>query len=283
MTTASKPTLVLCHLGTPLPPHVKTCIEQIRAFSDIRIRVIADGYIPLMGDMSIASPRCFEDHPAVRAMQALPFKENEPNPLWRTAAMRFAYIAALADEYNLDEIIHFDNDVLIYKDPIDLLPELAKGNDISITECNEDLLIAGFVYIRDCYTAVWLAEALTEMMSTVDDNEMRLLRLIADARPELFSFLPLMPSLNRTHNFDGVFDCASWGQFVGGTHQEPGVPWAGDNHFIGRALKANIFTITWDEDREGRCIPLCVDGGGLRYPIFNLHIHSKELDKYASK
>jgi hypothetical protein len=133
----SSPSIVLCHLGSPAPAYINTCIQQIRTFSDIKIHVIADGDIPILGDMLVTSPASLDDHVLVRGMQALPFKQNEPNPLWRTAAMRFAYIAALACCERLGEIIHFDNDVMIYRDPLELLPTLAYGNDIAITECNE--------------------------------------------------------------------------------------------------------------------------------------------------
>jgi hypothetical protein len=277
----TKPAVVLCHLGSPAPAYINTCIGQIRTFSDITIHVIADGDIPLLGDMVVTSPSYLDDNRYVRSMEALPFKKHEANPLWRAAALRFAYIAALAEQWQLEEIIHFDNDVMIYEDPIKLLPRLANGNDIAITECNEDLLIAGFMYMRNEHAARVLACELLCKMETVDDNEMRLLRLVADDNPNLFSFLPMLPNMDGANYFGVLFDCASWGQWVGGTHQDPGTPWAGDHHFVGKAILACEVDVEWGMDMVGRRVPFCVDIRG-EYPIINLHIHSKELDKYAS-
>ena len=279
----SNPTLVLCHIGTPVPAHIKTCIEQIRRFSDIPIHLIAEECPVDTDNFTFIPLHALDKHFMVRAMKKLPFKQDEPNPLWRAAALRFAYIAASADEHDYEEIIHFDNDVLVYKDPLELLPELARGNDISITECNDELLIAGFMYMRDYRTAMWLCQALHGQMELVDDNEMRLLRLIADDYPNYFSFLPMLPTMDRAAEFEGVFDCASWGQYVGGTHQEPGVAWAGDHHIVGRAITSGQVSVEWEDDEEGRSVPVCVTRKGDRHRIFNLHIHSKELDKYATQ
>jgi hypothetical protein len=274
--------IVLCHVGNQVPDYLNDCIAQIRTFTDLPIFVAANNYISTLSDVTVIPTYDLDSYSLVDEMHRLPFKRHEPNPLWRTAALRFGYIAALADHFQLEDIIHFDNDVLLYCDPKELFSKLREGRDIAITPCNEDLLICGFVYVRNWCTLGALTAYLCDKMREVDDNEMRLLRLIADDYPELFDMLPLMPSCTRHKDFGGVFDCASWGQWIGGTHQNPGITWAGDHHYVGRALNSRALGTAWDEDADGRRFPVCIGGGGLRVPIFNLHIHSKELHKYVS-
>lgn len=280
------PALVLCHIGTPLPEHVADCIQQIRMFSDIRIHIVTDDFPQecQTNKITVVPTSALNGHCLVKRALASDFKRDESNPLWRTAALRFAYMGALADEHDLEEIIHFDNDILIYQDPIALLEKLGMGNDISITECNDELLICGFVYMRDGSTAIQLAKAMFDKMEEVDDNEMRLLRLVADDHPEWFSFLPLLPDMDRAYDYGCVFDCASWGQYVGGTHYGHRSGWTGDHHIVGRAIRSGKVDLAWVSDSEGRRIPVCFETRGERrsYPIANLHIHSKKLYKYVS-
>jgi len=278
----SHPAIILCHLGSEAPEYLRTCIDQIRQFSQIRVIVVADGYkCKDQRRVDVISPSEFDKDELVCAMKALPFKSYEPNPLWRTAALRFAYMSAAAHYFNIGEIIHFDNDVMLYCDPIELLPKLRRGKRFAITPCNDELLICGFFYMRDPFALDALVHELTKKMETVDDNEMRLLRLIADDT-DAFDMLPVTPAMDGWHNFQGIFDCASWGQWVGGTHQNPGVPWAGEHHDAGRIILAGAADVQWEIDDQGRRIPICRYGANHLTPIFNLHIHSKELDKYVS-
>jgi hypothetical protein len=39
--------------------------------------------------------------------------------------------------------------------------------------------------------------------------------------------------------------------------------------------------LTWEKDAQGRRVPFATCNGA-KYPINNLHIHSKELEKFRS-
>lgn len=276
--------IILCHVGPQVPDYLNDCIAQIRKYTAMRVIVVADNYTSAIDRVDIVPTNTFDNDEVVKQMRDLPFKINEPNPLWRTAALRFGYVAAAACLFDVEDIFHFDNDVLIYCDPLNLVKPLREGRDIAITPCNDELLICGFMYVRSMYTMSALASRLAEKMETVDDNEMRLLRLIADDCPNSFDMLPMLPTDPAAKRFGCVFDCASWGQWVGGTHQEPGVAWAGDHHIVGRELLAGNVGLEWEPRHpHGRLRPVALDlVTTASYPIANLHIHSKELDKYAS-
>ena len=61
---------------------------------------------------------------------------NEANPLWRSSFLRIFYLFELAKKLNIDNFVHFDCDVLIYK-PFNEIKNLFAKDKLNITPVNE--------------------------------------------------------------------------------------------------------------------------------------------------
>src|SRR5437764_15162125 len=101
-------------------------------------------------------------------------------------------------------------------------------------------------------------------------NEMRMLHIL---RTELglSRGLPTTIAEARATGSRWVFDPASYGQFVDGTHSEPGVSFAGDHHVVGREFLGGRYELGWTGSPRA---PWIEDREASRHPLVNLHIPS---------
>ena len=80
--------------------------------------------------------------------------------------------------------------------------------------------------------------------------------------------------------FKGIFDGAAIGQYLGGVDPRNK---AGDTSgFINETcvVKYNNYNFTWIKNKDGFKLPyIIIDNENI--PIFNLHIHSKNLSKFT--
>ena len=214
---------------------------------------------------------------------------------WTVAATRLIYIENFMEWMDLENVYHFENDVLIYYalENHDVIFRNLYDN-LAITVGGEIVAMTGFTFIKNF-------EALSRMTDYFLDrlerfgikgliekyyipmvNEMFLIRQYGIDNPEYLKNLPTMPfgEFSKYFDlFDSLFDPASYGQFVGGTRSEgPGAK--PQDHYIGRWLKANPqYKVIWKEE-NGLKIPYLNYGNDIK--INNLHIHSKNLHKYMS-
>jgi len=154
-----------------------------------------------------------------------------------------------------------------------------------MTRCGNSETSAGIVYVKNSKVLSKLnritiehyrlgKKALADHIGTNCINEMRLYVHFRREHPELIHHLPTLPEHPGFKDFNSVFDPASYGQYLGGTHSEPGINWAGRHHYIGVEIL------------EKRIMPIFKDGkpylkyGEKQCPINNLHIHSKDLKRW---
>jgi hypothetical protein len=107
-------------------------------------------------------------------------------------------------------------------------------------------------------------------------NEMTLLAIF---NQKSFHILPHMSiDFGAYGEFDFrpeyVFDPGSYGQYLGGTNNGHGAGYAGDHHFIGEAINKGLIKPIFEDHKP---YVLCY---GNKYPLFNLHIHSKKLEQF---
>jgi hypothetical protein len=105
------------------------------------------------------------------------------------------------------------------------------------------------------------------------------LRLADAIAPKKLNHVPQESLGSHLQAFGYLFDPASWGQYVGGTPHGEGPGFTAPHHWIGNDLRAGRYQIRWDTDGEGRRIPYvkAPDDGSQEWPLFNLHIHSKNM------
>jgi len=82
-------------------------------------------------------------------------------------------------------------------------------------------------------------------------------------------------------SFGGIFDAAALGQFLGGI--DPRNDAAQGPGFVNETAmySPEELPVSWERDSENRLVPMAMHAG-KSFPVFNLHIHSKNLKAFSS-
>ena len=291
--------IVLFHSGNKLPSFLECTFRQIRVFNpDTNVHFITDrAYLGSevfhkYNILPVDKDTCYSDD--IHYFEVL--YGRGINDFWTITTTRLVYIANFIRDNNLKNVYHFENDVLLYADLTkyeQIFRKLYK--DLAITIGGSDKAITGFMFIRNYSALSHMTNFLMGLLKShkIRDirwmykmdmvNEMTLMRVYSKQYPELMVSLPILPfgEFSKGYKeFDSIFDPASWGQYVGGTME--GIPGAKpEDHYIGQLLRENLdYTVVWDYEDKGRVPYFRWDNHEVK--INNLHIHSKQLNKYLS-
>ncbi len=281
--------IILTHLGSRVPEYMVDCVRQIRRFVNGRIILYAPDHngrplgtlsnevyfikdIPLTNNWKkFIDPEC---------MQAI-----GTEGFWRVTCERLFAVEAIMKDHLIEKALHLENDNLIYAKPDYNWLEKKCGKKIGLTRINDGMISAGIMYVGSVGGLEFVNKKINDLLETGMSNilkvtgegmvnEMVLLGYIKKRNDSSIELLPTIPK----ENIEGfVYDCASWGQYVGGTNQTPGIPFSHDTHHIGLAINSGMLDLKWINGK-----PYAVDKSkNIEKPIFNLHIHSKELSKWT--
>jgi hypothetical protein len=224
----------------------------------------------------------------------------EKNPLWFTSLLRIFLLRDLVGELNIKNNIHFDNDVLIYKRFKDI-EHLLSSQKFNITKINNDTLVFGYSYFYNFKVIDLVCEKISEFLNNNIHtsnwkenpfNEMKILGNVYKNEPDLFNILPSYSDEESNYIFDG----ATYGQIIGGTHSKPRRILPLRFYKVGNqdTRKSNLprggwldtshyFTEKFLDDKSKVILkngyPILITNN-KEFEIINLHIHSKELKKY---
>lgn len=203
---------------------------------------------------------------------------------WMLTSMRFFYIYSCMKKYDLENVIHLENDVLVYYNCSVLMDKLdTKYLYLPFDTFSRN--IASIVYIPN---HMMFKEILDRYDSGKNDMEnfstiMRQTNLIknfpiyiSDASDSSSTSECAFVSQNYDR-FKCIFDAAAMGQYLGGV--DPRNQGGNTVGFINETcvIKYNIYRFLW-KDEDIRRPYLEVDGTVV--PIFNLHIHCKDLNRF---
>lgn len=233
---------------------------------------------------------------------------------WTFTSLRFFYIFAMMKEFNLKNVIHIENDVLLYYNSDELLENI-DDTKIYIPFNSFNVNVASIVYIPN-------AELFGHLLQHYDMRyfDMRIFAYWKQMFPHLIEAFPIIkfeseggesnmvnhfslkfikpkpdiiPEPLKTlvssnfSKFNKIFDGNAMGQYLGGIDNrnvENGESTVG---FVNAecVVKYNEYTFIWKEmgGSEDGCNkkPFLVLKNGEEIPIFNLHIHCKDLEKFA--
>lgn len=207
----------------------------------------------------------------------------ESNPLWQSSLLRLFYLEPLKKYLGIDSFIHFDNDVLIYKN-FDHVKNYLDSSKFNITPASEKLCIFGYSYIHNVKPLNIIYQKIIETAEFgvkhnwkfnygKPFNEMRFLGTIQKDNSELFNLLPIFP-----YDAEYPFDPAGYGQFLDGTFVKPkkfySSKYTNINEFIGREIISKRIKVIFKENKPQ------VIWNNRVYDLVNLHIHSKRMSKF---
>jgi hypothetical protein len=288
--------IVLIHIGPVVPDYMIDCMEQVRRFYGGEIHaVIPDSYvcknfIKRIGIHPVACESFYGD-PLYREFQKVCFLDG----FWNVTMARFIVLDILIQRKNLTDVIHIENDVLLYRDPNSYRTqlEIASNRNVLLTPVGENYASAAFIYVKNLTPLRRMNERfieylkkgkafLNKILGNPDPTEMMMLSYFYKHFENVVSYLPIVPEgkgSNRYRLFNSVFDGASAGQYIGGTRSD-GPGWTGNHHWLGCDIQRGKYQFVWSKNAQGIKIPFMVGRKGRKVSINNLHIHSKDLRRW---
>jgi len=205
---------------------------------------------------------------------------------WTLTSLRFFYIYEFMCVYNISNVIHLENDVLIYYHCNQIIERFDK----------EYIYLPFDTYSRNIASIMFIPSA--SVFKTVLDhydfnkndmenfsNIMKVTGLIRNLPIFVSSGLSINSSDEYrfvTSNYERlggfIFDAAAIGQYLGGV--DPRNISGDSTGFINETciIKYNTYSFDWIEIDDIKRPFIIIDGNKI--PIFNLHIHSKNLIRF---
>jgi hypothetical protein len=185
--------------------------------------------------------------------------------------------------YAIPEFFHLENDNMVYFNATTLIDTFRQySNGLMAPALSRKQLTFGILY---CNTLDVLSELTTFILSTQSENEMSTSSRFFSANINTTSYLPSIPIENIDNRFvsngllefNGIFDPAQYGQWLGGIDPRNGqsIPFTFSNSEA--IVEPNTFDYEIGDD--GR---YWIVSNTSKYPIYLLHIHSKKLEAFYS-
>jgi hypothetical protein len=261
---------LLVHLGSKFPAHIKDCLHQIYK-KDKNCQIYLIGNIKpdfIEQDFIFVN---VEDLDVPRES----YFSNNNNPLWHNSLMRVFAINSFMQKNNIEGIIHFDNDVMIYSDFTELKHLFENKNYITPHKTTEYTF--GFSYLNNKQEFNILCERILKLIGLGEFNVKNLtgdeaheMRLLGFCGSNIIKDLPTHPQINNVQEF--IFDPSSYGQFVGGTPNGH-LPGFIDKTQLGGSLFTEPPNIRYNKEED----IFYYIYNNTEYKIFNLHVHNKDL------
>lgn len=194
------------------------------------------------------------------------------NGFWTFTSLRFFYIYEFMKLYNIKDVIHLENDVLIYYN-CDVLLDKCDKNFLYIPFDTETRNIASIMYIPTHHLFKNILDQYDFSMNDMQNfSNIRKYNLI-----ENFPIFINTEHSFLTYNypkFQCIFDAAAMGQYLGGI--DPRNDSSNTVGFINETclIKYNQYKFIWKDKRPFLIV------NDKEIPIFNLHIHCKNLELF---
>lgn len=294
--------IVFIHLGPKLPDYSIDSINQAHLFNpNAKIYLLANEAALINRVFENAIPVTIESIPRSAEHRDFIKRCNYPGDLWRYSSERFLVLDDFLEQTRLESVFHLENDVMLYADLSLMMPAFDKYK-IGATFDNDVRCIPGFIYFKNSQAIKPLAKhfvshfmALGQDMKVIADFKNTAGSYYIKSLPIIFpsyaSYYPLKSdkghvaknpasySLNYDQ-FHSIFDAAAIGQYLGGIdpiHHNNGAGFVNESC----VFNPSYFTYEWQRDDQGRKVPyLLFQNEKIR--INNLHIHCKNLKKFAS-
>ncbi len=207
---------------------------------------------------------------------------------WSLASLRFFYIYEFMKLFDIKNVIHIENDVLLYYN-CNAIAKNFDENKMYIPFDSYQRNIASIIYIPSC-------DVFKIILDNYDfsKNDMENFKSIKDTTG-LIDHFPIFNKDDDQENceiafvsknfnqFQYIFDAAAIGQFLGGI--DPGNTDDGNVcvGFVNETcvIKYNEYAISWSNTNDNIMKPF-IQIGNIAIPVFNLHIHCKNLRQFIT-
>ena len=213
-------------------------------------------------------------------------KYPSPPKFFHQALGRIFMLQAYMAKEKIEEVFHTENDVLTYY-PLDSFETHCHYGDnpsVYVTPMGPTISTFAFSYFYDVAAISGLCAKFLEYLWL---GEKKFLKL---SGADMLNEMTMLSYANRDHfwvgefdtyrmweNMNGfLFDPGSYGQYLGGTNNhDHGPGYAGDHHYIGKLINEGKLGVEFVGGK-----PYVNNNTGVPIPLFNLHIHSKNLKDF---
>ena len=202
------------------------------------------------------------------------------NGFWYLCSLRFFYIYEYIKKYNLENVVHLENDVLIYENLENIKNCFKKNKVYAPFDCNTRV-IPSFIFIPNyiCFKPIIDNYNLNlndmENLAIFDETVIEPLPIF------IFNISNEILKLNKNYlDFNCIFDAAAIGQYLGGIDKQNDPK--DTIGFVNETcvIKYNKYKFNWLKTNNLWYPYIIIDNKNIK--IINLHIHSKELNKFLS-
>lgn len=189
---------------------------------------------------------------------------------WLNTMIRMFLIHHITKTLDLTNVIHLEYDNMIYRSTTQLEPyftDKIRYTIVSSTEGSPGIMLIPSKEVAGCFFSEFarsLSDIYKEKRWLTDMSVLKELEYSS-----YVEVLPTLPSKTDTLLFDG----ATYGQYLGGSNNGHSPKHTDVNHYVTQAI-ARGTAVMKDS------LPPLVEVDGREIPIFNLHIHSKQLKQF---
>ena len=201
------------------------------------------------------------------------------NGFWQLATYRFRALLAYMKKYDVENIIHLENDVMVFEN-LDNIP-FHNSNKILLTMDCPTRCIPSIMFIPN-------HKVLEKCMSCFQPkkNDMENWAISFNINKNDIDTLPIglddtLDSCKNHANYGAVFDAAAIGQYLGGIDPRNTTPGNVTIGFVNETccIDYSKFSFLWKPNRDNLMVPYMVVHN-KEYPVINLHVHSKNLKQF---
>lgn len=268
------------------PEHITDNIKNLLLFNNTDITVLTnleffDRYKSIYPNIDLVDYETLNDGGYTQASR---FNNNRLDhwKLWLYSSLRLFYLYSYLKQYNIQNSVHIENDVMIYEN----LDNLTFPNNLYYPFDAPTRAICSFLFVPEH----------THLLPIIENydfnkNDMENLSRFSSVAKSL----PIIP-LSRKNNteitmynsnfpqFNCIFDAAAIGQYVGGI--DPMNKKGDTRGFVNETcvVKYNNYKFFWKKTFRGTQIlykPVIIFEDRM-IPIINLHLHSKRLYNFLA-
>lgn len=211
-------------------------------------------------------------------------KNTFRNGFWKLTSYRFIVINEYMKQYNIDNIIHIENDVLIYKNIDDI--KFHNINKLLLTMDSKNRCIPGIMFIPNHIILKKCIDIFNLNLNDMENfsNCYHNLNEYIDTLPIFVEYntnsVTNMITKNYKH-YNAIFDAAAIGQYLGGI--DPQIKSEDTIGFVNETCIINYsyFKFIWKNKDDLKYPYIIINNNEV--PIINLHIHCKNLKKFIFK
>jgi len=263
--------IVLVSIGN-FQPHILEAIRNLQLFENNDITVITEKkfFSKFEKNITLVDSSELDDYQFdTKSQLDRTFRDG----FWHLCSLRLFYLYSYIKMNNLENVIHIENDVMVYMNTDSLCSSFRVDKVYAAFDC-DTRVVPDILFIPN-------AKAMWPIIQKYDCTTHDMANL--GRMTEFIEPLPIFPLTEIPHHvnkkygdFNCIFDTNAIGQYLGGVDPRN---IAGDTRgFINETCVVNygMFKFFWIKNLKNLYVPH-MSVNNILVPIVNLHIHSKKL------